>query len=135
MGKYTQLESAAFATFSSVQWVSEAIATFPSNFVGNVPSNEYIRVSILTSSPTLAYANLSQMAGQMVVEIFTPSGEGPLRSSQIADTLDNYLVGKSFLSGTGVVQFGPSLMSPGRPDTANSALFRTMYTISLSYFG
>jgi hypothetical protein len=75
------------------------------------------------------------MAGQIVIDIFTRSGEGPRRSSQIADLLDKYLVGKIFSSQIGTLQIGPSLTSQGNVDSANPALFRTLYTVNLNYYG
>jgi hypothetical protein len=134
MGKYTDMSSIVLAVFGSDAWNAEDIVTHPSNFTGNVKRNEYIRVSVITGNNALEYSQLNSMAGQILIEIFTKSGEGPLRASQIADTLDKYLVGKIFPSSLGSVQCGPSLVSQGKVDAVNPALFRTLYTVNVNYF-
>jgi hypothetical protein len=135
MGKFSDVSSLVNSIFGSVEWQNESIVTHPSNFTGDVKGNEYIRVSVLTASNKLGYTNLNSMAGQIVIDIFTRSGEGPRRSSQIADLLDKYLVGKIFSSQIGTLQIGPSLTSQGNVDSANPALFRTLYTVNLNYYG
>ena len=135
MGKFSDVSSLVNSVFGSAEWQNEGIVTHPSNFTGDVKGNEYIRVSVLTASNKLEYTNLNSMAGQIVIDIFTRSGEGPLRPSQIADLLDKYLVGKIFSSQQGTLQISASLKDQGKPDTANPALFKTLYVVNLTYFG
>ena len=135
MGKFSDVSSLVNAIFGSNAWQNEGIVTHPSNFTGDVKGNEYIRVSVLTASNRPGYADLNSMAGQIVIDIFTRSGEGPLRPSQIADLLDKYLVGKIFSSQLGTLQTSASLVAQGKNDTANPALFRTLYTVNFNYFG
>lgn len=135
MGKQTDLAMLALSVFGTNEWQNEGIVTHPSNFTGNVNGNEYIRVSLILGEPRLEYTNLNSMAGQIVIDIFTPAGVGPLRAAQIADVLDSYLVGKIFSSLLGSLQIGPSVCSGGKLDTANKTLYRTIYTLSVSYFG
>jgi hypothetical protein len=135
MGKFSDVSSLVNSIFGSAEWQNEGIVTHPSNFTGDVKGNEYIRVSVLTASNRLEYTNLNSMVGQIVIDIFTRAGEGPLRPNQIADILDKYLVGKIFSSQIGTLQMSASLKDQGKTDSANPALFRTLYTINLNYFG
>jgi len=135
MGKYEALESLSLSIFGTQEWQSEDIVTMPSNFIGDAPNNEYIRVHIIMDTPKSGYAKLEHMQGQMMIDIFIPSGEGPSRASAIADALDKYLVGKSLSNGTGRVQFSSSLLSHVGLDKANQKLHRSLYSIPLSYFG
>lgn len=135
MGKFADISSLIFSIFGTTEWQSESIVTHPSNFTGSVSGNEYIRVSVLTANSKLGYTNLNSMVGQIVIEIFTKAGEGPSRPDQIADVLDKYLVGKSFSSQLGTLQTSASLKVQGKIDSANPALFKTLYTVNLNYFG
>jgi len=136
MGKHTDATTLAMSAFASVGWTGEKIATMPSNFTGSVKGNEYIRVHLLMTNSLMTFNKSEPMAGQMVIDIFTPSGAGPKRAAQIADTLDKYLVGKTFQSSTGMnnMQFGASILNDGATDKANQMLFRNIYTVPVSYF-
>lgn len=134
MGKYSNLTTIATIPFSSPEWLAEDIVTMPSNFTGNVKNNEYIRIHVLTQTPFPEYSNLNQMVGQLIIDIFTPGGQGTIRAAQISDLLDLYLVGKTFQSGNATVQYGASISSGDTPDSVNAALSRRIYSIPLSYF-
>lgn len=135
MGKFTDMTTNVLAVFNSNAWLLEGVATFPSNFTGSVASNEYIRIDIVATDPKAAYANLNCVSGQILIDIFTPAGEGPSRSVTIADLLDTYLVGKSFSSGNGVAQLGLSMLVSFGLDKANPMLYRSQYSLSFTYFG
>lgn len=132
MGKYSDAETGVFSIFSSQDWMDTEIATFPSNFGGDAPLDEYIRVSIVSGGEGV---NIASSSGIIMIDIFTPYGTGPARASEIADTLDAYLVGKTLDAGTGTVQLIGSTFSGNGADRANQALFKSLYTIPFSYFG
>lgn len=133
MGKYETLEIDVFSVFDSTDWKAEAIKTYPANFVAVNPGNEYIRVMIIPSGGGM---NLRSLSGVIIVDIFTPAGNGPRRTSTIADKLDQYFVGKSFSSQAGATtQLGKSSLQPIGVDKDNSALYRSTYTIPFNYFG
>jgi hypothetical protein len=135
MNKYASLQADVYSIFSSVTWLAESIKTVPSNFVGTGIGNEYIRVAIVAggNDPKIAKRSVS---GQLLIDIFTPAGGGPLRAAQIADKLDTYLVGKTLQVGpNGNTQLGLSTLSPLGIDKANTQLCRDSYSISFNYFG
>lgn len=132
MGKFADTEKAVFAVFNTVAWKATSIVTFPDNFVGKAPDNEYIRVSVICGGPGV---NIKSVSGVLNIDIFTPSGDGPSRASAIADVLDAYLVGKMLDGTDGKVQCNFSNLTSLGVDRANPALSRALYTISFNYFG
>jgi hypothetical protein len=132
MGKFEALIKCAMSVFGTNSWKAENIATFPSNFTGSVASNKYIRVHVI---PSGLGVNLKSSSGQVLIDIFTPAGSGPLEVAQIADKLDAYLVGKSYSNSGGVIQlFNSSLQHRGF-DSANPALHRSVYAIPFNFSG
>jgi hypothetical protein len=134
MGKYTDMESLVSSVFASAEWLAETIVTHPSNFEGDVVSNEYIRMKILSVSGEAFFGKLDNIHGQVIIDIFTPAGEGPKRSSEIADTLDKYLVGRVLTSSNGCLQLGMSYLVGYGADKANEMLYRAIYTLNFTYF-
>ena len=131
MSKYITIQSTIFSVFASSNWQNEDIKTVPSNFTGEVNATEYIRVSIVYGATNPLYQNLNAISGMILIDVFVPSGTGPLRASQISDLLDSYFVAKTIDS----VQFyTSSLKSLGR-DRDNPSLDHSQYTILFSYNG
>jgi len=133
MGKYENLEKDVFSIFASTLWKNENIKTFPVNFIELNPGNEFIRASVIPSGNGI---NLTSISGVLIIDIFTSAGNGPRRTSLIADKLDSYLVGKSVSTVSGnSTQFNKSALSYVGLDTVNSALYRATYSIPFNYFG
>lgn len=133
MGKYEAVIKNVLAVFSTNEWTAESVKTFPGNFVGTSSGDKYIRVHVLPSGAGL---NRASVTGQVLIDIFTPAGKGPMDAGLIADKLDAHLMGKSILIGNCSIQFQEaSSMSPNGIDKGNSALFRSTYAISFNYFG
>jgi len=133
MGKYENLEKDVFSIFGSTLWKNENIKTFPVNFIELSPGTEFVRVSVIPSGNGI---NLTSISGVLIIDIFTSAGNGPRRTSLIADKLDSYLVGKSVSTITGnSTQFKNSALSYVGLDTVNSALYRATYSIPFNYFG
>lgn len=93
MGKFTRLLQDVLSIFGTTEWIAENIKVVPQNFVGNTDATEYIRVSVVSGGVGI---NALSTSGLIMIDIFTPQGMGPARSSVIADKLDAYLLGKSF---------------------------------------
>jgi hypothetical protein len=132
MGKYSATETAIFSVFDSTAWGLELIATFPNNFTGTVPGNEYLRLDIVTGGEGV---NLKSTRGQLIIDIFTPAGNGPSRASAIADRLDAFLLGKSKSIASGTLQFLSSAFTPSGLDRANPALYRSTYVVNFTFSG
>lgn len=133
MGKYSALYSDIFSIFGSSQWQLENIKTFPEDFVGDVVG-EYIRVSVIPSGSNLVNTPRSA-SGQIIIEIFTPAGNGPARTIAIADKLDSYLSGKFFSSNGNSTQFESSSLASRGFDTINKNLIVSHYSIPFKHFG
>jgi hypothetical protein len=134
MGKFTDADALLLAVFATSEWQNETIVTHPENFTGNVANNEYIRVKVLHSSGEAFFGKLDNLHGQVIIDIFSPAGEGPRRSSEIADTLDKYLVGRVLTSSNGNLQLNSSFLVGYGVDKANAMLYRAVYTLNFTYF-
>lgn len=133
MGKYERLNKTILAIFGTAEWNAEGIKAFPSNFIGVNPGEVYIRVNVIPSGPGL---NKASVSGQILIDIFTPAGKGPLDAALVADRLDAHLVGKSKMIENCLVQFlESSSMSLKGLDKGNPSLSKALYAISFNYFG
>ena len=133
MGKFTDSEGDIFSVFGSSAWKGEGIETQPSNYTSPEAWTEYIRVNILCNGTG---PNKVSVSGILIVDIFTPAGQGPSRATLIADKLEDYLSCKSLqTAGQGVTQFQSGSLSPIGTDKDNQTLFRSSYTIPFTYFG
>lgn len=133
MGKYEIITRDILSVFGSTTWNNEGIKAFPSNYIGTNAGDKYVRVHVLPSGAGLTRSSVS---GQVLIDIFTPAGKGPLDAALIADRLDAYLVGRSKRLSKGTIQFGQaSSMSHNGTDKANAALHNSSYAISFNYFG
>jgi hypothetical protein len=131
MGKFEQLQSDVFSIFADPVWEAEGVKAVPANFKS--PDQEYIRISVIASNTGL---NINSVSGILLIDIFTFAGEGPLKASLIADTLDGYLVGRSkSTASNGLTQFLYSTLSLSGVDKDNPTLYRSNYTIPFNYFG
>jgi hypothetical protein len=128
MGQYSDLESSIFSIFNKPDWISKNIKTFPNNYVAKEPGEEFLRVSIL---PSGAGINIASKAGLIIIDLFTPAGEGPNRASLLADSLDEFLVGK-MVDNT---QMQGSSMQHLGIHNDNPTLFHSQYSIPFNYFG
>jgi hypothetical protein len=133
MGKYLNIDTEVYKLFGTDTWKAEKIKTFPSNFVSRDKVSEFIRVSVVPSGNGL---NRKSVSGILMIDIFTKAGDGPKRSSIIADKLDSYLSGKSLSATAGVaIQFPESsAMDSKGTDKDNPTLYRVAYTIPFKYF-
>ena len=133
MGKYETLTRDILSVFGSAAWNNEGIKAFPSNYIGTDAGDKYIRVHALPSGAGL---NRSSVSGQVLIDVFTPAGKGPLEASIIADRLDAYLVGRSKRLSKGAIQFGQaSSMQHIGIDKVNAALHLSQYAVPFNYFG
>lgn len=133
MSKYSRINTDVFSIFSSNAWKAENIKTYPSNFIAINAGDEFIRVSIIPNGNGI---NIKSVSGILIIDIFTPAGNGPKRASLIADKLDQYLVGKSInTQSQSTTQFKSSSFGLGSLDKDNPSLFRSSLTIPFNYFG
>lgn len=133
MGKFTAAEDDIFSVFASGMWKSEGLETFPSNYTSPQAWTKYIRVNVLANGPG---ANKMSVSGILIIDIFTPAGEGPRAASVIADKLEQFLAYKTLQTQEqGNTQFQGGSLTPVGQDKANATLFRSSYTIPFKYYG
>jgi hypothetical protein len=134
MGKYANLQTDIFSIFDSVSWQSLLIKTFPENYDIINPGNTFIRINVVASGQSV---NIISVSGVLIIDIFTKVGSGPKEASQIADSLDTFLVGNSITGANSkfVCQFTESFMNSVGIDKDNENLFKSIYTIPFNYYG
>lgn len=126
MGKYTSIHQSVYSVFNDANWTAQNIKTFPSNFVGNVGGDKYIRASVISNG-----VGKKQVRGVINIDIFTPAGAATKDATDIADALDLFLENKTVNS----VQFFDSSLNHVGLCRDNPALHRSMYSIPFNYFG
>ena len=133
MGKYTALQDDIFSIFADAAWEAENIQTFPTDTIPDNNVGEFIRVNIVGDGQGL---NLTSISGVVIIDIFVAAGNGPTKANLIADTLDSYLVGKSFrLTPPKNTQFLNSNMVYSGRDPDNPSLSNYSYSIPFKHFG
>lgn len=133
MSKYEDLVTQVFSIFDSQAWKSQGIKTIPDNYLAKDTGSEFIRVSVIPSGGGL---NLNSLSGVLLIAVFVSANNGPKRLFQIADKLDNFLLGKTVKTTSDhKVQFKGSSLSSGANDSDNPTLYRNTYSIPFNYFG
>lgn len=130
MDKFEAIYNSVFSVFAKPEWDAEGVKAYPSNFNGK-RGPEYIEVSVLPGGPGV---NLNSASGSLIVDIYTPAGEGPIRAAVIAGKLNKYFVGTSLMTGNNRLQFGASGLGRGKLDTADPTLYRSTYSLPFNYF-
>lgn len=131
MSKFIALKQAVSSMFAASSWSAMGINTSVENFTPNF-DGEYVSISII---PGRSAGNVHSVAGQLIIDIYIPAGQGTKRLYEIADALDDLLSAKSVSQPTGTLQFFESYLSNAKPDPDNKALYRTSYHINFSFFG
>ena len=126
MATISQLLTAVEGLFASSAWTSNNVKAFPANYQGEIDSDEWVRVSVLPFSSELAYKDVIAN-GQIVCQIFVPSGQGMKRAYQIADILKT-LLDQEVISG--YLQTTNSFITNIGIDTKDSGLYNVNYTVN-----
>ena len=126
MATISQLLTAVEGLFASSAWTSNNVKAFPANYQGEIDSDEWVRVSVLPFSSELAYKDVIAN-GQIVCQIFVPSGQGMKRAYEIADILKT-LLDQEVISG--YLQTTNSFITNIGIDTKDSGLFNVNYTVN-----
>ena len=126
MATISQLLTAVEGLFASTAWTSNNIKAFPANYQGEIDADEWIRVSVLPFSSELAFKDVIAN-GQIVCQIFVPSGQGMKRAYEIADMLKTLLDRNSI---SGYLQTTNSFITNVGIDPKNSGLYSVDYTVN-----
>jgi hypothetical protein len=126
MATISQLLTAVEGLFASSAWTSNNVKAFPANYQGEINADEWIRVSVLPFSSELAFKDVIAN-GQIVCQIFVPSGQGMKRAYEIADILKT-LLDQEVISG--YLQTTNSFITNIGIDTKDSGLFNVNYTVN-----
>ena len=127
MATITQLLTSVESLFTTTEWTSHNIKAFPANYQGELNADEWIRVSVLPFSSELIFNNDVSANGQIVCQIFVPSGAGMKRAYEIADILKGLLDRKVI---SGYLQTTNSFITTVGVDVKDSSLFNVNYTVN-----
>lgn len=127
MATITQLLTSVESLFTTTEWTSHNIKAFPANYQGELKADEWVRVSVLPFSSELIFNNDVSVNGQIVCQIFVPSGNGMKRAYEIADILKNLLDRKVI---SGYLQTTNSFITTVGVDAKDSSLFNVNYTVN-----
>ena len=127
MATITQLLTSVESLFTTTKWTSHNIKAFPANYQGELNADEWVRVSVLPFSSELVFNTDVSANGQIVCQIFVPSGNGMKRAYEIADILKNLLDRKVI---SGYLQTTNSFITTVGVDTKDSSLFNVNYTVN-----
>ena len=127
MATITQLLTSVESLFTTTEWTSHNIKAFPANYQGELNADEWIRVSVLPFSSELIFNNDVSANGQIVCQIFVPSGAGMKRAYEVADILKNLLDRKVI---SGYLQTTNSFITTVGIDVKDSSLFNVNYTVN-----
>lgn len=127
MATITQLLTSVESLFTTTEWTSHNIKAFPANYQGELNADEWVRVSVLPFSSELIFNNDVSANGQIVCQIFVPSGKGMKRAYEIADILKNLLDRKEI---SGYLQTTNSFITTVGVDVKDSSLFNVNYTVN-----
>ena len=122
MSKFVQIESAVLSTLGAFQ---SEVKVVPLN-VSNTTLGEFVRASIILSADN---------NGILSLEIYTASGEGTRRASEIADKLDLNFVRKYHQQGRTGLQFFESAMVHRGLDAVNKSLYKSVYEVPFQFYG
>ena len=128
--KYSNFIRDVENVFASDEWKAEGITTIPSNYIDTLGTDEFLRIETVPVITQQDYAQFG-LKGQIIIQIYTPAGQGVMRLYTISDILDRYLQGKSFTNGTAT---SSSVISILGSDSVNPALFRADYSVDFTHF-
>ena len=127
MATITQLLTSVENLFTTTEWTSHNIKAFPANYQGTISADEWVRVSVLPFSSELIFNQDVSANGQIVCQIFVPSGAGMKRAYEIADMLKGLLDRKVI---SGYLQTTNSFITTIGVDAKDSSLFNVNYTVN-----
>jgi hypothetical protein len=125
MATNIQILTAVETLFSSSDWTDNNIKTYPTNYQGKIDSNEWVRLNVFPFSSNVSYNDINK-SGQIVCNIFVPSGQGMKRAYEIADILSNILERKTI---SGYLQTTNSFITNIGVDIKNAGLYSVDFTV------
>lgn len=105
------------------------VKVYPANYQGNITATEWVRLNVFSFNSELFFGSQAS-TGQIVCNIFVPSGTGQRRAVAIADVLDAYLSRKIFSS----IQTTNGYINNIGVEKNDSGLYRIDYIVNFNNF-
>ena len=122
----SQILTAVEGLFASSSWTSNNIKTYPANYQGKIDSNEWVRINVLPFSSELSFGETTSN-GQIVCNIFVPSGQGMKRAYEICDLLKGLLDRNSI---SGYLQTTNSFITNIGVDEKDAGLYSVDFSVN-----
>jgi hypothetical protein len=131
MATYRDLLASIDAIFASSDWTSNSISAYPANYWPATNPDEFVIYEILPSSVALQeYQKANYKSGLIILQIYTRTNQGMLRTTEIADILNN-LFEREITSDT---QLYDGVLSVKGIDKDDTSLFRADYSLQFNSF-
>lgn len=105
------------------------VKVFPANYQGNITATEWIRLNVFSFNSELFFGGQASN-GQIVCNIFVPSGTGQRRAVAIADVLDG-LLSRKIISN---IQTTNGYINNIGVEKNDSGLYRIDYVVNFNNF-
>ena len=120
MARFTDILTSVEALFVDPLTVDgNTVPVYPTNYVGQINDTEWVRLNVFTFNSELQFSGQFS-TGQVVCNIFVPTGMGVRRATAIADALDSMLSRKIISS---IQTFNGFIQNVG-VDPVNKGLYR-----------
>ena len=131
MANYTSLLSSIDSVFASSSWQNFGVSAYPANFWPSTTPDEFVIYEIIPSSPPVEeYSKPVYKRGLIIIQIYTRSNQGALRTYEIADKLSNLLENQYTVD----TQLSDGTLSVKGIDKDDTSLFRADYSLQFNSF-
>lgn len=130
MPRFTNILTTIEELFSTPLTIDgDTVPVYPTNYQGQISDTEWVRLNVFTFNSELTFGNESSN-GQIVCNIFVPTGLGVRRATAIADALDSKLSRKVIAS----IQTLNGFINNVGVDQVNSGLYRIDLVINFANY-
>jgi|SaaInlStandDraft_1057018.scaffolds.fasta_scaffold09275_6 hypothetical protein len=131
MANYTSLLSSIDKVFASSSWKNFGVKSYPANFWPATNPDEFVIYEIIPSSPPVEeYSKPTYKRGMIIIQIYTRSNKGSLRTYEIADKLADLLENQYSVD----TQLSDGTLNVRGIDKDDTSLFRADYSLQFNSF-
>ena len=131
MANYKSLLSSIDSVFASSSWQNFGVNAYPANFWPSITPDEFVIYEIIPSSPPVEeYSKPVYKRGLIIIQIYTRSNQGSMRTYEIADKLSDLLENQYSVD----TQLSDGTLSVKGIDKDDTSLFRADYSLQFNSF-
>ena len=126
---FSNIQTSVESIFATTEWTQNNISAYPANYQGKITGKEWVRVNTFPNNSDLFFKG-ERTYGQLVFNIFVPSGQGMIRALEISDLLKGLFERKT-ISG---IQTTNSFITTKGIDEIDKGLFRVDYIVNFNNY-